>query len=345
MPNTAILLIGCLANVVAWLSVEILDTVTMPIRSIFLVGVLLLPILAFLSWTKRATFELIDNLTVAYVAGIAAITMGIGFYTVKGDQVALEYLYMWIPVMYMFTFAQANLKQALLKAIALWFLLFLVSLPFLFQNTPSPRAFVNIQLHLVSAFIIISFFFFAMYQQHLRLAKLSVDELDALANTDSLTQVANRRRLTELIKNEQLRFTRYHHGYAIILLDIDHFKRFNDHFGHDVGDRLLQALTGRIKEVLREVDCLARWGGEEFLVLLPETSFAEAQLKANKLCEHIAARALLDNHLVTVSCGVTAAREGDTYETLFRRADKALYKAKYEGRNRVEGFPPEKLVA
>jgi diguanylate cyclase (GGDEF)-like protein len=166
---------------------------------------------------------------------------------------------------------------------------------------------------------------------------LTVDELARLANTDELTQLANRRRMTEILATELVRFARYGHAFSIIMIDIDRFKEVNARFGHDAGDSTLVALTARTADLLRDVDTLGRWGGEEFVVVLPETPYEETLHKAQALCAHVAARPLLGANGVTVSCGVASVERGDSAETLLRRADEALYAAKRQGRNRAEG--------
>ena len=194
---------------------------------------------------------------------------------------------------------------------------------------------------MVSAVMIAALYFFSSYLQRLQIAQLTLDELAHLANTDELTQLANRRRMTEAIEHELMRHRRYGHSCSIIAFDIDHFKTVNDKFGHSGGDGCLVALAARITKVLRQVDTLGRWGGEEFLVVLPETGFDETVKKASALCSHVAATPLIGDHAITISCGVTAVVKGDTVETLVKRADNALYAAKRTGRNRAEGVPAE----
>lgn len=336
---TLIFTIGWLANLVAWRFMEMQGVFALPIRTLFWVGMLLMPILIFLTWKPGVPSRIVDSLMVVYMACVSAACIALGFYSEHSAHVALESLYMWVPVMYMFAFSQENRQRALWHSAFLWLLLFLVSLPFLLANSDSYEALYNIQLHFMSAFFVVAFYFFATHQKHLRLAKLNVDELATLANTDELTQLANRRRLEELLSSEHLRFARYGHVYALILLDIDHFKQFNDNFGHDIGDKILQALARRIQEVLREVDTLARWGGEELVVLLPETELDEARQKAEQICRHVRDKAFVGGYTITLSCGVTEVCEGDDPSSMFKRADDALYQAKGNGRNRVEGLP------
>lgn len=342
--HTLIFTIGWLANLIAWSASSAQGVASLPQHLLCLIGFVLMPLLAYLIWKPDFPAHLVDALTVLYVAGISAACIGLGFYSPYSGDIPLEALYLWIPVMYLFTFSLGSRRQAALYSAGLWLLLFAISLPFLLKNPSSQEAYLNVQLHLMSIFIIVAFFYFSTYQQQLRLARLSVDELATLANTDELTQLANRRRLEELMTLEQLRFARYGHPYTLILLDIDHFKQFNDNFGHDLGDKILRALARRVQETLREVDTLARWGGEELVVLLPETGLDEALKKAESICQCVRQTALVDQHSITLSCGVAEVGEGDDVASLFKRADEALYRAKDNGRDQVQGVLAERAA-
>ncbi|MFI9654234.1 GGDEF domain-containing protein [Guyparkeria sp. GHLCS8-2] len=119
------------------------------------------------------------------------------------------------------------------------------------------------------------------------------------------------------------------------MIDLDHFKRVNDTYGHDVGDRVLVELTKRLAGEMREPDFLARWGGEEFVALLPETGPSEAARVAERLRRRIEVEPFPDVGPLTISLGLTNFRSGDTSNTLLTRVDAALYEAKRTGRNRV----------
>lgn len=174
--------------------------------------------------------------------------------------------------------------------------------------------------------------------------KVLTRELENQAQTDFLTGACNRRQLFALAERELQRAQRYKSPFAVLLLDIDHFKRINDHYGHLVGDSVLQHLVEMLKQQLRDVDIIGRLGGEEFLVLLPETSEAPALEIAERLRQEIAAgEVLLDSGeqvRFTVSIGITAMRGGDNLNAIIRRADGALYRAKAQGRNQVCSAAP-----
>jgi two-component system cell cycle response regulator len=178
--------------------------------------------------------------------------------------------------------------------------------------------------------------------QVLETTKADNVRLEQLALTDPLTQVLNRRALTERITGEMERALRYDSSIALLMIDIDHFKRVNDTFGHLVGDDVLRDIASLLLASVRSSDMVARYGGEEFLVVLPETEDEGAEHFANRLRERIeehpfAARAGGEPLRLTASIGVATfpAARIESVEDLFARADAALYRAKADGRNRV----------
>ncbi len=168
------------------------------------------------------------------------------------------------------------------------------------------------------------------------------EETQAQALTDPLTGLYNRRGLMELGKIEMTRSQRQGKPFSAIMLDIDHFKRVNDTYGHLVGDQVLQTLAQRCRKGIRELDLIGRYGGEEFLVLLPETDWRTAFAIANRL-RLLMAEAAIPTRAgplrVTISLGVSQSlAEDGGLEKLIERADQALYQAKAEGRNRVIAY-------
>ncbi|WP_199271685.1 diguanylate cyclase [Paraglaciecola sp. L3A3] len=174
-------------------------------------------------------------------------------------------------------------------------------------------------------------------EQRTRELKLANNELKALANNDPLTNVFNRHGLQQYIQAAFERFRRSQEVFSILLLDYDLFKEINDTYGHDVGDIVLLTGTDLIKSGIREQDKLARWGGEEFLILLPNTDLQGALAIGHKLKEAISAKPIGQpiGIEVSVTGGVAQVQTHDTFETLFKRADDALYKGKQEGRNQI----------
>ncbi|MCA9840241.1 MAG: GGDEF domain-containing protein [Trueperaceae bacterium] len=337
-------ILGWVSGQVAWGLAEFKGMSSLPLRLIFLANALFQPAAFSLVWRKRFPLMYVDTIVVSFVAGITAVCMALKFYSpTYSPNVIIEVMYLWTPIIYIFAFCLPRRTQALRLSSIVWTTLLLVSLPYLIQHPIGLTSYLTIQLHLLTAALIVAFYFFASFQRHLQLAQLNVEQMAELANTDSLTKLANRRRIYEVMNYERLRFTRYGHSFSVLLFDIDHFKKFNDQFGHDLGDKILIALAKRVKEVLRDVDTLGRWGGEEFIIILAETNFEEALIKAKLLCEHVAIRPLVDHHVITISCGVTEVLLGDNPDAVLQRADVALYEAKHLGRNRAEGMPSDEL--
>lgn len=160
-------------------------------------------------------------------------------------------------------------------------------------------------------------------------------ELTRLAETDKLTQIFNRLKLDEILQREINICRRYHTDLSIILLDLDHFKQVNDKHGHIAGDNVLVHLAATLKKNTRINDAIGRWGGEEFLVILPHTNVEEACKAAEKLRVVIEKEGFPIIGRQTCSFGVTNYYSGDNNDKLLLRADMALYKAKKSGRNRV----------
>ena len=169
-------------------------------------------------------------------------------------------------------------------------------------------------------------------------------KLEELSSIDELTKLPNRRYLNERLEREMADARRYGHPLSLLMIDIDHFKKLNDRAGHPIGDAALVMVAERLRGSLREVDTIARWGGEEFVVLLSHASEADALEVAEKLRKAIAeidtswSREQPFGHL-SLSIGVAELKEGEDGAALVQRADRAVYVAKREGRDRVS-LPP-----
>jgi len=164
--------------------------------------------------------------------------------------------------------------------------------------------------------------------------KLEADLLQA-ATHDSLTGVFNRRSLEEKIEAEVERSKRYGNTFSLIMFDIDDFKHINDTLGHLAGDAVLQGLAEVVNQNIRVIDAVGRWGGEEFMILLSETSAAEAAVVAEKLRTALASHRAGEAGHITASFGMTSYQEHDTLDTILKRVDDLLYSAKNSGKNRI----------
>ncbi len=161
-------------------------------------------------------------------------------------------------------------------------------------------------------------------------------KLEELWMTDQLTGLYNRSRLDELFEAELRRANRYGTQFSLLLLDIDHFKQINDTHGHLVGDDVLYAVANLLQNNIRDVDILGRWGGEEFMLILPNTNQSEALILAEKLRNTLRDHPFTPVSKVTASIGISSFIAGVEADELFKRADDALYRAKAKGRDRVE---------
>jgi len=164
-------------------------------------------------------------------------------------------------------------------------------------------------------------------------------ELSHQAATDPLTGLYNRRYLVDVLAQETLRYRRNGRPFAVIVGDIDNFKTINDRHGHQCGDAVLLAVAAALRESVRAPDLVARWGGDEFLVFLPETSLEEALGVAGRIQAQLAATPVVDGAQrldARMTLGVAPMRSDSSIEELLREADEALYRGKHAGRNRIE---------
>lgn len=160
--------------------------------------------------------------------------------------------------------------------------------------------------------------------------------LEYQANHDQLTGLYNRQKFHSLFEKELNRTKRYNHDLSLIIFDIDFFKAINDNHGHEIGDNVLKDVSKITLEIVRQSDSVVRWGGEEFIILLPETNLDNAMMVAQKLKESLENSEFgYMTQKVTASFGVTQFNDSDNETTFINRADQALYEAKKEGRNRV----------
>lgn len=164
-------------------------------------------------------------------------------------------------------------------------------------------------------------------------------DLMHLATIDPLTSISNRRKFNEVLDYELQRDARYENDLSLILCDLDHFKHINDEYGHNIGDEVLKEFTQLVSKNIRQTDVFARWGGEEFVLLLPESDISTAIEMAKKLRIATEKHQFTDVGKITASFGVTQLMKDDDEKNFINRADEALYIAKDNGRNKVESLP------
>lgn len=176
---------------------------------------------------------------------------------------------------------------------------------------------------------------------HLRIQKaLEHARTRRLASTDGLTGVYNHRTFQERLSQEIARADRYSRPLSVLIIDVDHFKVYNDTYGHPQGDIVLQDLARLLQEMSRTSDTVARWGGEEFAIILPETDSVGAQKIGQRLCEQMErypfpGQEIMPGGTLTISIGIATYASASSKEALLQAADTALYTAKREGRNQV----------
>ncbi len=244
----------------------------------------------------------------------------------------------WLTVTFPLAFLVFGTRRGVHVSILILGAFLLVSgdalLAALAAGTSDPSFLMALGLPAIFAILITLLWVLASRLERLVQERARADLYAEQAFTDPLTGVANRRRLDDQLNLLIARARRHGRPFSVVLADLDHFKGVNDAFGHDVGDRVLVDVVARLSTSVREVDVLGRWGGEEFLLLAPDTGLAEARRLAER-CRTEIARHDLPSGPVTVSLGVTTFAPDDDPRTLMRRADLALYTAKHEGRDRV----------
>lgn len=247
-----------------------------------------------------------------------------------------HYILLVIPVAVISTM-RPWLKSASVLSVALTYIG--LTLVVRHHTTPyvlAPKVLDGLYYFNVAGTMLILAFLAACYYYMINKAQ---DALREMATTDPLTRLRNRRSIMEAIRFEEQRVKRGHPHLSFILCDLDHFKQINDTHGHDAGDAVLRAVSHTLTQGLRKVDIVSRWGGEEFLLLLPDTDLSHATAVAERL------RGAVEGLNVTLpkgpvmhpsmTVGVASLADGETVEQTIARADAALYEGKRGGRNRV----------
>ncbi|AOV17497.1 hypothetical protein BJI67_10875 [Acidihalobacter aeolianus] len=242
----------------------------------------------------------------------------------------------WFFLSYLLAFLIWSPRNALFASLAVTLALVILALWTGIATGGRNVSLLASMTQLVAASIVYIFTHFSFAQLRPQYARMRT-----LAFSDPLTGCANRRRAEELLAHEVTRAKRYGRPLSVILFDLDHFKQVNDQHGHAIGDAVLRAVTHAVREDLRTLDHLARWGGEEFLIIAPEISQPRALQFGERLRKRISVLRVGGRVQPTASFGVASYRIGDTVDNLVQRADRAMYLAKSLGRNRVEQERPQ----
>lgn len=257
------------------------------------------------------------------------------------DFATLGAIGLWFPFFFTMAYAMLPRRRAIWVTLSIYVLLLLPGVYLLVRDGPEPWSSpvyeYLLTLYIAAGLYIPLLYAIAVLRESYQLVSNRAALLARDADIDPLTAITNRRALTRALERA-LALTQRHppRPLAIILFDLDRFKMINDTFGHAFGDTVLVMTTRVVSEQLRGSDAFGRWGGEEFLIVAPETDLEAAGQMAERLRVVIAAQTILPNEPVTASFGVARHKPGESLAALIQRADAALYRAKASGRDRVE---------
>ena len=260
-------------------------------------------------WARIAS-ELDEEFQMETANGLFTVKTIMPIQNLTLSKVPQHQSYKWILV--------SQVSQAELTRLSFWFL----------------RMFIMVNV-LIELLLLVGAALIAQANFRRRMANFLLTEA---ASTDPLTGLTNRRTFTERFNAELARYGRTHSPFSIILADIDHFKSINDTYGHNIGDKVLRSIAAIFRDSIRHIDIVSRWGGEEIILLLPETTDEQAAGVAEKLRITVAEQVFADagrRHPVTLSFGVCGIADEQTLEHLVKKADSALYQSKAAGRNCV----------
>jgi diguanylate cyclase (GGDEF)-like protein len=340
-----LLIFGTLAVLGTWIyeawvgRIILIDAIAYPAMATlfvsYFIAVQLRP--AWLTWLEKLSFTTLAVYVIVYLQVI-----------IFGDQpqvdiYSLATFAQWFPLVYTAAFIFLETRQATIISVFIYLSLLIPTLGTLAfgraqWNDNTFAVLLNMNFSHPVYVVVLSGI--AQLKEHLMRAKAQADIMSQAASIDHLTGAANRRSISQTLQQTLVRAQGRRTDMAVILLDIDNFKRINDTYGHDVGDQVLIDVADFLRVQLRTTDTLGRWGGEEFMIVAPDTKPAAAILLAERLRLQVAEREQLQVGHVTISFGVAMATPGDTPDQLVKRADEALYRAKQNGRNRVEMTSP-----
>ncbi len=248
----------------------------------------------------------------------------------------------WYGVVFALAFLVFGTRRGVKVAIGSYLLLYLGATVSALSGMLADSGSIGVVVFLAAGHfvLILVVWVLARNVERLASARARAELMESQATTDPLTGIANRRRVDEELLRQVARARRYRQPFAAVLADLDHFKAVNDTYGHDVGDEVLVTAVARLRSAIRGTDLLGRWGGEEFVILAPQTSHADACALAERCRVAITDHGHEDpGKRITASFGVaTLDVDEDDARSLTRRADLAMYAAKSEGRDRVVGI-------
>ena len=300
--------------------------------------------LAFFALVRWSAQLRLAPRTLAVLQGLFGVSCNLWLYAISGP-LRLASLLLLVVVVTFCTFAMRPRQTFILSSIALAGMGMLMWWRVNSQPAQSGGEVEGLTFcYLAASLLTVTVLTGEMHKLRTRLKRqkeellTAVDTIRTLATIDELTSLANRRHMNDVLNEEQRKNSASRGVTCIALLDIDFFKRINDSHGHAGGDAVLRAFAGAARAELRAADVLARWGGEEFLLMLPATSLPEAQQVMARMAQRVAGMTVpgfAALATVTFSAGLATRRDGEDFADTVKRADQALYRAKATGRNRV----------
>jgi diguanylate cyclase len=318
---------------------DLLMQITYPLFASYLVGV------AFALATRRMTVPTSERQMVVAVAVFELVRLSTAVFGPQDLALVtaelLESTFLNVAIVFILAYLAYETRVALRISLGVYAVMVLVLLvrvvPDLAVGDSYAQAVTFMRVAAFHGAFVVLLYGLAHVKEQLVEERMHAQDMTRLANTDALTGLANRRALQETIDQRIADAQRYARPLSLLMLDLDLFKSINDRHGHPVGDAVLRETAALLATVLRANDSIGRWGGEEFVVIAPETDDEAAEQLAERC------RAELADHGfdrvpegVTASIGVASFRPNDTARDLLKRADDALYEAKRAGRNRVE---------
>ncbi len=267
------------------------------------------------------------------------------------DVATLGGIGLWFPFFFIMAYAMLPRQRAISVTLSIYVLLLLPGVYLFLRDGPEPWTSGPVYEYLETLYIATGLYLPLLYaiavlRESYQLVSTRATLLERDAGIDALTAIPNRRALTRALERA-LALTHRHppRPLSLILFDLDRFKSINDTYGHPFGDSVLITVTRVVHEQLRASDVFGRWGGEEFMIVAPETDLEAASQMAERLRAALAAQPILRGEPVTASFGIACNLSGEPLAALFARADAALYKAKDAGRNRVEVAGADSVAA
>lgn len=340
---TVILTVGAVGSVCAWLVNELAGTTSGFSRLAFIVVIVCTSVSIPLLRLRRLPVRAVEE---AIFLIIGSVLLGVLLYALYFEtdpalsDVSLFSLYLWFPFIYIFVFLAHERPGALARSAILHVLSVAFSLPILFLPV-GERTYIEAPAtlglsYISGASIIAVLYFLTSMKDDLRRTELTAERMKRLAETDPLTGVLNRRGMEMVMEQEMHGAELRESTLSLIVFDLDDFKSLNDAYGHDAGDEALVSVSSMVQPHLRNGDSFARWGGEEFAILAPDTPLESAHRLADRLRSIIEEYESNAGWELSASFGISAYRPADSGTAFAKRADVALYRAKELGKNRTE---------